>query len=82
MNHLEERDFEKFTEGKVDTLTDLVAKEGHPEENLDSDSDEDEDSDSDEESDDESDDFDRQTKQTGFSVSSQPCIVIHNSPVG
>lgn len=63
LNHLEERDFEKFTAGKVDTLTDLVAKEGHPEENLDSDSDEDEDSDSDEESDDESDDEFRPRKE-------------------
>lgn len=27
LNHLEERDFKKFAEGKVDTLTDLVAKE-------------------------------------------------------
>lgn len=54
LNNLEERDFQKFTEGKVDTLTDLVAPgsesaEDDASEDSDSDSD-----DSDEDSDDES----------------------------
>lgn len=55
LNHLEERDFEKFREGKVDTLTDLVAKHGIEEEAAeDSDSEEDsEDEDSDSEESDE-----------------------------
>ncbi|OBA19596.1 RIO1-domain-containing protein [Metschnikowia bicuspidata var. bicuspidata NRRL YB-4993] len=53
LNHLEERDFEKFAEGKVDTLTDLVVKERQSaDESLDSESD-DEDSDSDDDSEDE-----------------------------
>lgn len=54
LNHLEERDFQKFTEGKVNTLKDLVGKEEEKttesndseEEERDSDEDSDEDSDS------------------------------------
>lgn len=46
LNHLEEQDFEKFTEGKVDTLVDLVARsESELEEETDSESDSDEETD-------------------------------------
>lgn len=54
LNHLEERDFEKFSEGKVSTLKDLVGTE-RPAEDDGSDSDESED-DSDEDSDEDSSD--------------------------
>lgn len=58
LNNLEERDFEKFSEGKVDTLTDLVVKRDEDEEDDDEDDgedseDEDEDSDDDDEDSDE-----------------------------
>lgn len=52
LNHLEERDFAKFSEGKVDTLTDLVAEAdiaSDSESELESDSDYDSESESDEE---------------------------------
>lgn len=49
LNNLEERDFAKFTEGKVDTLTDLVAEEAEESEESDSDSDSDDESDEDDE---------------------------------
>ncbi|GEQ67889.1 hypothetical protein JCM33374_g1555 [Metschnikowia sp. JCM 33374] len=57
LNHLDERDFAKFREGKVDTLTDLVAKEAQNE-TSDSDSESDDDSDEDSDSEDDSDDDD------------------------
>lgn len=49
LNNLEERDFEKFTAGKVDTLTDLVAEEDEESEESDSYSDSDDESDDDDE---------------------------------
>lgn len=55
LNHLEERDFEKFREGKVDTLTDLVARQKLEDEGIGS---EEEDDEEDEEVDDEEDDED------------------------
>lgn len=64
LNHLEERDFQKFTEGKVSTLKDLVGKEeadgneNHSEADSDENSEDDDDEDSDDydEDDDEEDD--------------------------
>lgn len=55
LNHLEERDFEKFAEGKVDTLTDLVVKGEQQETDSEEESSEElsDDSGSDEESEDE-----------------------------
>lgn len=49
LNHLEERDFQKFTEGKIDTMKDLTGDQNHEEEGP-----EDEDDDSEYDSDDES----------------------------
>lgn len=58
LNHLEERDFEKFSAGKVDTLTDLVAKEGeNPEEDSEGDLNDEEDSDESDDDDDEDSDL-------------------------
>lgn len=61
LNHLDERDFDKFQEGKVDTMTELVAGEGlsdsdDDEEEEDYDDDDDDDDDNDDEEDSESDD--------------------------
>lgn len=62
LNNLEERDFEKFTEGKVDTLTDLVAKsneiesEDEDDEGEDHEDDEDDDDDNSDDDDDDNDD--------------------------
>lgn len=50
LNHLEERDFEKFRAGKVDTLTDLVAKHGLGDAEASSDLEEEEGDDSEEDS--------------------------------
>lgn len=63
LNNLEERDFEKFSEGKVDTLTDLVVK------NLDTDGVEDEEEDEDdvEEEDDEDEGEDSDSDEDGDS---------------
>lgn len=54
LNHLEERDFDKFTEGKVDTLTNLVPNPENEEAESGESESEDSEDDSDEESDDES----------------------------
>lgn len=60
LNHLDERDFEKFREGKVDTLTDLVDREDVDDDD-DDDTDSDTDSDFDSDSDYDSDDSDSDT---------------------
>ncbi|KAK6460512.1 serine/threonine-protein kinase RIO1 [Scheffersomyces coipomensis] len=63
LNNLEERDFEKFSEGKVDTLKQLVDDKGENDDDVDNDSeseddDEDEDSDEDDDDDDDSEETD------------------------
>lgn len=64
LNHLEERDFEKFSEGKVSTLKDLVGeKQSASDEDDDSeDSDEDSEEESDEDSSDEDDEGEKKKK--------------------
>lgn len=66
LNHLEERDFDKFTEGKVDTLTKLVPEENQHEEENSSDQSESEDylDDEEEDSDDDEEDNDDDEKRT------------------
>lgn len=53
LNHLEERDFQKFTDGKVDTLTDLLGAEEEEDSEEDSEEYDSDDSETDDDSDDE-----------------------------
>ncbi|CAK7901789.1 serine/threonine-protein kinase Rio1p [[Candida] anglica] len=70
LNHLEERDFQKFTEGKVNTLKDLVGKEGHTNEENDQVNNEDEEEE-DEDSDDEEYDSDEEEYSSDEDSSSE-----------